>query len=54
MDTLDTSWRPPMGVMTIEVGSAGEGQISLGRRPKVLVRSTVKYCEVLAQSTVKY
>jgi hypothetical protein len=40
--------------IAIEVGSAGEGQTGLGRRPKVLARSTVKYCEVLARSTVKY
>jgi hypothetical protein len=42
------------GMMAIEVGSAGKGQTGLGRRPKVLARSTVKHCEVLARSTVKY
>jgi hypothetical protein len=37
--------------MAIKVGSAGKGQIGLGRRPKVLGRITVKYREVLARST---
>jgi hypothetical protein len=31
------------GKMAIKVGSAGEGRTGLGRRPKVLARSTVTY-----------
>jgi hypothetical protein len=42
------------GVKAIKVGSADKGQTGLGRRPKVLARRTVKYCEALALSTVKY